>query len=139
MSSKNEIYEFINENPYFHLASLEGDQPRVRTILLYRADENGIIFHTGAQKDLFKQLGNNPRVEMCFNNYQDNIQVRITGITELVDDLAIKKEIVNERDFLKPFIEESGYEMLAVYRVKDCVATIWTMANNLEPKKYIEL
>jgi hypothetical protein len=69
------------------------------------------------------------------------VQVRVSGVAELVEDLALKKEIVAHptREFLRPFIEANGYEPLAVYRIKDLVATTWTMARNLEPRQAIPL
>jgi len=63
---KNEIFNLINQNPVFFLAITDGDQPRVRGMLLYRADESGIIFHTGAMKDLYTQVTKNNKVELCF-------------------------------------------------------------------------
>ncbi|MDA8077325.1 MAG: hypothetical protein M0Z79_00145, partial [Nitrospiraceae bacterium] len=67
------------------------------------------------------------------------IQVRVSGTVELVEDVELKKEIVRNRDFLKPFVDRAGYDPLAVYRVKDGVASIWTMRTNLEPKKLVAL
>ena len=42
-------------------------------------------------------------------------------------------------EFLKPWIEQAGYDVLGTFILKDAKACIWTMATNLEPKKYIEL
>ena len=64
--TKSEILALINANPACHLATVEGNAPRVRGILLYRADENGLVFHTGNTKDLHRQLTRNPKVEFCF-------------------------------------------------------------------------
>ncbi len=139
--NKSEIFEFINANPVFHLATVEGNKPHVRGMLVYRADENGIIFHTGKGKDLHKQLSSNPNVEMSFNNgkFEDLIQIRISGSVELVEDLNLKKEIVQKREFLKPWVDQMGYEPLAVYRLKNGVAIIWTMKTNFAPKELIQL
>lgn len=139
--NKAEIFAFLNANPVFHLATLDGDKPRVRGMLLYRADERGIFFHTGKMRDLYKQLAANPQVELSFNNgsAEDLIQVRISGAVELLEDLELKKEIVRDRDFLKPFVAQAGYDPLAVYHIKNGLASIWKMQTNLEPKKYVEL
>lgn len=138
---KNEIFAFLQSNPAFHLGTTEADQPRVRGMLLYKGDEKGIIFHTGKMKDVHRQLSNNPKVELCFNNYQDHIQVRIMGVVELIEDLELKKEIVNSpgREFLKPWIEKMGYETFAVCKLRNGRATVWTMETNFEPKSYIDL
>ena len=46
--TKEELYTMMNQNPAFHLSTVEGNQPHVRGMLLFRADENGIIFHTAS-------------------------------------------------------------------------------------------
>ncbi len=94
---------------------------------------------TGRTKDLFKQLINHPEAEFCFYNSQSNIQVRVNGRLELVEDQKLKEEIVSQRDFLKPWVEQAGYEMLAVFLMTRGQATIWTMETNFAPKEYIEL
>lgn len=138
---KQEIFQFLNANPVFHLATIDGDRPRVRGMLLYRADENGIVFHTGKMRDLHAQLTKNPVVEMSFNNGSDEdlIQIRVSGTVALDEDLELKKEIVRKREFLKPFVEKMGYEPLAVYRLKNGTASIWSMKRNLEPKELVTL
>ena len=135
--TQQEIFEFINKNQACTLATTDGNKPHVRGMLIFRADNNGIIFHTGVMKDVFKQLQNNPNVELCFIN--DNIQIRISGTASLENDLKLKEEIVANRPFLKPIVDQYGYEPLAVFRVRKLVATVWSMATNLAPKEYIEL
>lgn len=138
---QNEIFALINENQACHLATAEDDVPHVRGILVYRADENGIIFHTGKFKDLYRQLCANPQVEFCFtnNDMQNLIQVRVNGRVEAVENLELKKEIVAERDFLKPWVEKEGYDGLAVFRLKNGRVTVWTMATNFAPKTWVDL
>jgi len=136
---KAEIYAFLNTNPIFHLATIEEGKPHVRAMMLYKADENGIIFHTGRDKDLHGQLKENPNVELCFNDYKDNIQIRVSGLAQEVEDLELKKAIVSQREFLKPWVEKYGYETLTVCRVTNCIATIWTFESNQAPKTYIRL
>ncbi len=137
----NEILQFLNSNMIFHLATVENGEPRVRGMWLYRADENGLIFHTGKVKDLHKQLQANAHVELSFTNGKfDNLtQVRVRGTAELVEDMDLKQEIVQKRPFLRPWIEKDGYGNMAVYRVKNGQATVWTMKDNLNPKEFVEL
>lgn len=137
--TKAEIIQFMNANPACHLATADGNQPRVRGMLMYRADEQGVLFHTGTTKDLYKQLMANPRVELCFNSMKDGVQVRVSGKAELVEDQKLKEEVVANRPFMKPWIEERGYQFLAVFRVRNAAAVVWTMATNLEPKTLVQL
>ncbi len=139
--NKNEILNFLNANPIFHLATIEGDKPHVRGMYLYRADESGILFHTGKMKDVHKQLTENPRVEMSFNNgtRENLMQIRVSGTVELVEDMGLKKEIVEKRPFLKPWVERDGYDSLAVYRLKNGRSVVWTMNANFAAKEPVEL
>ena len=143
--TKQEIIDLINNNPAFHLATVEEDQPRVRGMLLYKADESGIVFHSGTMKDVYKQITVNPKVELCFNDFKSGIQVRVSGELEIVEDNNLKDEISEHpsRVFLKPW-KESGelrdfYKTFAVFRLKNGIATHWTMEKNFAPKEQIIL
>lgn len=142
---KEEMFELMKANPAFHLATVEGDQPRCRTMFLFRADENGIIFHSGAMKMVHHQITENPKVEFCFNDFQKGIQVRVTGKLEIVEDNALKDEICEHpsREFLKPWREsgplEDFYNSFKVYRLTGGKAVWWTMETNFAPKEEVVL
>jgi pyridoxamine 5'-phosphate oxidase len=135
---KKEIYEFLNANPAFYLATSEDDTPHVRGIFLHRADENGLIFTTGKMRDLYRQLKKNPKVELCF--HKELFSVRVSGVVEELDhDLELKKEIVAVRPFMKRWIDAAGFEPMGVFRVVNCVATTWSMDKTLAPKEYFPI
>ena len=138
MTSK-EILKLVNENPAFHLATVDGDQPRVRGMLLFRADENGFIFHTASTKDVFRQMKENPKAEMCFSC--GGTQIRVTGVMEQVFDEKLRAEIFAHpsRKFLQAWVANGIDNLLQVFIMKDCSAVTWTMETNFEPKKTIEL
>lgn len=138
---KKEILALINENPRCFLATSDGGVPHVRGVLLYRADENGLIFHTGKFKDLYHQLCNNPAVEICFTSkdVQNLVQVRVNGTVELLEEAVLKEQIVADRDFLQPWVEKDGIDGLSVFRLNNGRATVWTMATNFANKEWIEL
>lgn len=137
--TKNQIFKFINRHSVFDIATSENGMPHVRSMILYRANEDGLIFSTRTSKDLYKQLSENPCVELCFYSGIEKRQVRISGTVEQVEDVGLKKEIIGRYPYLKPWIKEQGYEALAVYCLKHGRATVWTIANNLAPKVYIDL
>jgi uncharacterized pyridoxamine 5'-phosphate oxidase family protein len=137
--TKSEVFDFIRNNPVFALGTVEAGQSRVRMIMMYRADENGIIFNTGENKDLYKQLQSEPDVEMCFYNPKENKQIRISGAVEELEDIELKKQVVRDWPFLKEWVDKEGYDVLVVYRLKAGKATVWTMETNFKPKEYIQL
>lgn len=133
------VFDFINENSICHLATVFKGNPHVRAMLVYRANEDGIIMHTSKSKDLFKQLTANPKVELCFNNYDANIQVRVSGIIEFVEDLELKKEIAAKRKNLQPWIQQVGYDMMVVLKLKNGIADVWIPELTFTFKRYIQL
>lgn len=136
---KQEIFKLITQNPVFHLATMDGDQPRVRGMLLFRADENGIIFHTASTKDVYSQIMSNPKAELCFQC--DETQIRITGVLELVEDENLKREIFEHptRKFLQAWKDNGIDNLLTIFAMKNATAVTWTMADNFKEKVAISL
>ncbi len=137
--TKEQVFEFIRRNPVLSLATSEENKPHVRTMMLYRGDESGIIFTTGENKDVHRQLSANPQVEMCFYSAEEQRQIRIEGTVEVLEDLELKKQVVKDYPFLKEWVDREGYEVLIVYCLKNGRAITWTMETNFKPKEYIQL
>ena len=91
--NKQEIIDFINKHDNFYLATSDNNVPSVRVMKACIVDERGIIFNTKKFKNSYRQLKNNPKVEMCFYDDKEEIQIRISGEVEILDDLSIKKDI----------------------------------------------
>jgi uncharacterized pyridoxamine 5'-phosphate oxidase family protein len=137
--TKTEIFEFIRNSPVFALATAQDNKPHVRMMMLYRVDDNGIIFNTGENKDIHRQLSKNENVELCFYNAEQGKQVRISGSVEEIEDLTLKKQVVKDFPFLKEWVDREGYDVLVVYCLKHGRATVWTMETNFKPKEYTQL
>ena len=143
--TKDQIFELMNSNLAFYLATVENGEPRVRGMMLYKADETGIIFHTGAFKDVYRQIIANPNVQMCFNDMAKGIQIRVRGMLEEIMDTNLKDEISNHptRAFLKKMHESSPiedfYNSIRVFKMKNGIANIWTFDTNFASKEDIQL
>lgn len=137
--TEQEIYEFMNENVGFYLATTESDQPHVRGMMLFRADENGIIFHTASTKDVYNQIMNNPKVELCF--YGNGTQVRVTGVLDNVKDENLREQIFNHptRAFLNAWKQKGIDHLLEIFVMKNCEAVTWTMATNFDEKNPVKI
>jgi uncharacterized pyridoxamine 5'-phosphate oxidase family protein len=137
-----EIYELMNSNPFFHLATLDRDTPRVRGMMLFKAGPDGIYFHSGTFKALHKQIVANSRAELCFFDPKSGTQVRVNGNLEIVEGDAMKLEMVNHpsRAFLKKWMEDGDakefLKKFSVYRLHGGTATVWTFATNFEPQEW---
>ena len=140
MMNRQEIFAFLNQYTVATLATTDGERPYLRYVWTVKSDENGILFHTGKMKDMFKQLMNNPNVEICFVNEDRSIQIRVFGKARMLDDLVIKNELAEKRPFLKDIEKKLGnLDFLSVFLLEQCVATVWTMQTNMMPKEYVNL
>ena len=141
--TKQEVFSMMTDVGAFSIATVDNALPRVRVCMLYRADENGIVFHTGVFKDLYRQLMADAHVELCVNDQKTGTQLRICGTMQPVDDKALKDEIVSHpsRAFLREWCESDPafYDHFIVFRMTDGVANCWTMATNNAPKEYLPL
>jgi pyridoxine/pyridoxamine 5'-phosphate oxidase len=143
---KEQVFEVMNSNPVMFLATVDGTEPRVRGMMLYKAGESGIVFHTGPQKDVCRQILENPHVQMCFYDATQNIQVRVRGVLEKIDDVSGKEEIAAHpsRSFMQGWkanckTMDEFYNMFSVFCLKNGLANVWTFATNFAPKEDIQL
>ena len=65
MENAERVCQFLDEAQVYYLATVEGDQPRVRpfgTALVY---DGRLYIQTGKIKAVSKQISANPKVEIC--------------------------------------------------------------------------
>lgn len=132
--------KFTNENPVCSLATVDNDQPRVRMLGFWFADETGFYFQTSTIKEFSNQLKMNPKTEVCFYKHEGMIgtMLRISGEVEFLEDYKLKEKALLDRPFLKSFGITSDSPMLVLFRIGHGQAYFWTMDNNLKPKEIIE-
>lgn len=74
--------KFLQDAGVYYLATVEGDQPRVRPFGTAHIFEGKLYIQTGKAKNVSGQIHANPKVEVCA--FKDDEWLRITG--ELVED-----------------------------------------------------
>ena len=82
MAAIEKVYNFLKEAQTYYLATVDGDQPRVRPFGTINIFEGKLYIQTGRVKDVAKQLAANPKAEICA--FKDGVWLRVAG--ELVDD-----------------------------------------------------
>jgi pyridoxamine 5'-phosphate oxidase len=131
--------KFTNENSVCFLATVKNNQPHVRALGFWFADETGFYFQTSSNKEFTLHLNENPKTEICF--YKPDVRIgtmlRITGEVEFVDDLKLKLKALMDRPFLKNFGITVDSPSLVLFRISHGNAHFWTMDNNLKPKEII--
>lgn len=129
----DEFIHFAKDNPTCYLATTEGDQPHVRAIQLFFADETGFYFGTLSPKEMSKQLHNNPKVEMCFYNNPHDFaqakQMRIRGEVEFIEDPEMKHKLHEQRLFLDDLAGRNLESISEVFKVKTGDIHFWSISD----------
>lgn len=128
--SKHDVMAFVKANPACTIATVEGDQPRVRGFLAVTFDDDRIYFTTGAAKNVYRQLSKNPKVELCFLTPEFGTMLRISGEMEVVEDREKKRTLIDERDYLKGFKADDPAFILL--RLANGKARFWTIESNMK-------
>jgi general stress protein 26 len=107
----------IQSDRFPYLATMDGDQPRVRPVSPVRTD--GYTIYVANLRNYHKtaEIAANPRVELCYLDDQHN-QVRITGVAEVVTDRPLLQEIWDANPLLRQYLGSIDNPELIVYRVR---------------------
>ena len=76
------VLQFLKDAETYYLATVEGNQPRVRPFGTAHIFEGKLYIQTGKVKDVSKQLHANPKAEICA--FKGGEWIRVAG--ELVED-----------------------------------------------------
>ena len=120
MEGIEKVYKFIEEAQTYYLATVEGDQPRVRpfgTILLY---DGKLYIQTGKIKSVSKQLAANPKAEICA--FKDGKWLRLAGELINDDNRDIKAAMLDKMPSLKAMYSADDDNTQVLY-FKNAVAT----------------
>src|SRR5437868_14417337 len=107
----------VKADRFPHLATVDGDQPRLRPVSPVRTD--GFTVYVANLRGYHKtvEIEANPRVELCYlDDHHD--QVRITGVAEVVTDRALLQEIWDANPLLRQYLGSLDNPELIVYRVR---------------------
>ena len=98
------------------LASIDGDQPRLRPVSPVRTDGFTIYVANLRQYHKTSELAANPNVELCYLDDEHN-QVRLTGVAEILEDRKLLEEIWNANPLLRNYLGSIDNPDLIVYRI----------------------
>ena len=108
----NEVYEFLKKCGTYYLATVEGDQPRVRPFGTVDVFEGKLCIQTGKVKAVSKQLQANPKAEICA--FADGVWLRVAGTLVRDDRVEAKKHMLDQYPSLQAMYsaEDDNTEVL---------------------------
>ena len=125
------VCNFLKEAGVYYLATVEGDQPRVRPFGTAHIFEGKLYIQTGKVKPTSKQLAANPKAEICA--FMNGKWIRIAG--ELVEDdrVEARKSMLDAYSNLRHMYDENDDNTQVLY-FRNAVATISSFT---EPEEVI--
>ncbi len=117
----NKVKDFLKDVGTYYLATVDGDQPRVRPFGTVNEFEGKLYIQTGKSKDVAKQIAANPKVEL--SAFKDGQWIRVA--CKLVEDdrREARKSMLDAYPNLRGMYSEDDGNTV-VYYMEDATATI---------------
>ena len=128
-----EVYDFLKDAEYYFLATVEGDQPRVRPFGTYVIFEDKLYIQTGKVKAVSKQMAANPKIEICA--FKDGKWLRIAAEAINDDRLEAKEYVLDQYPELKDRYSADDGNTQVLY-LKNATATFSSFSGESEVVKF---
>ncbi|MBQ2952414.1 MAG: pyridoxamine 5'-phosphate oxidase family protein [Clostridia bacterium] len=127
------VCEFLKNAGTYYLATVEGDQPRVRPFGTALIFEGRLYIQTGKAKPVAQQLAANPKAEICA--FRDGTWLRVAG--ELVEDdrVEARKAMLDAYPSLRAMYDENDGNTQVLY-FRHAVATFSSFAAPAETVEF---
>lgn len=124
-----EVFEFLKSCEVYYLATVEGDQPRVRPFGTVDIFEGKLYIQTGKVKNVSKQIQENPKVEICA--CEGGKWLRVSGKLVRDDRVEAKKHMLDNYPELRSMYSEDDDNTEVLY-FEDATAVFYSFTD--EPK-----
>lgn len=128
-STMQSVYEFLKKAGAYHIATIEGDQPRVRPFGSQHIFEGRLYIAAGKAKDVAKQIASNPKVELSAYDGKDE-WLRVSATLVENEGEAVYQSLLEEFPSLKDIYSDRS--SIGVYYLKDATAKFYSFTG--EPR-----
>ncbi len=125
-----EVLDFLKEVGTYFIATVDGDQPRVRAFGTINEFEGKLYIQTGKSKPVSKQMAKNPKIEICAFLNGKWLRLSATAVND--DRVEAKKSMLDAYPGLRGRYSETDDNTQVLY-LKDAVATFSSFSE--EPKE----
>ena len=108
-----EVYDFLKEAEVYYLATFDGKKPRVRPFGSLNIFEGKLYIETSNNKDVFKQIMDNPYVELCAVKGRD--WIRVSGKLIRDERLEAKESMFNNNPILREYYKADSDKTEVLY------------------------
>ncbi len=116
-----EVYEFLKKSETYYIATMDGDQPRVRPFGTVDIFEDRLYIQTGKIKNVSRQIHANPKIEIC--GMAGDQWIRIEAVAVEDDRNEARQHMLDTYPMLKGmYAADDGNT--EVFYLKEATATI---------------
>ena len=126
-----EVLDFLKKANTYFLATMDGDQPRVRPFGTAHIFDGKLYIQTGKSKSCSKQMVANPKIEICAMFEGSWIRITATAVTD--DRVEAKRSMLDAYPHLKDRYSAEDANTHVLY-LKDATAKIESFGG--APKEY---
>jgi uncharacterized pyridoxamine 5'-phosphate oxidase family protein len=130
--SMKEVYDFLKKCGHYFIATVDGDQPRVRPFGTAVIFENKLYIQTGKKKNVSKQLKANPKIEICALDISAGKWLRIAATVVEDNRREAKQYVLDQYPELKSMYSADDNNTQVLY-LKNVTATFSSFAE--EPRE----
>jgi len=127
-----EVFEFIKKCGTYYLATVEGDQPRVRPFGAIAVFEDKLYIQTGKIKAVSHQIAANHKVEICAFDGASGTWIRVAGSLIRDERIEAKEYMLEQHPSLKNMYSATDDNTEVLY-FEDATATFSSFGGG-EPK-----
>lgn len=117
----SKVNDFLNEAGVFYLATVDGDQPKIRPLGAHIDCDGEEFFGVGDFKDVYKQLVANPKVELAAAK-ADGHWIRFTGKAKFEDDPKYAEAMLDYMPQLRGIYNDETGHKLMMFHIVDATA-----------------
>jgi len=122
----NDVYAFLKKCNIYYLATMDGNQPRVRPFGTVDWFEDKIYFQTDRRKDVSRQMAVNPKVEICAFDGSQWLRISATAVDD--DRFEPKKHLLDAYPNLPETVLAEDHNTQVLY-LKDATATLFSFTD----------
>ncbi len=116
----NKIVEELKKVKIFYVATIDNDQPRVKPFSSVSEFEGNAYLCTGKQKEIYKQISKNPKVELS-GMYDGGSWLRVSATLVKDDRIEAQEAVLNDPTGPSQ-LYTAGDNKFVVYRLTDVKA-----------------
>jgi len=126
-ANMEEVQAWLKDCGAFAIATVDGDQPRVRIFGVSEIIDGKLYIMTGKVKDVYKQIAQNGKFEICALKKSGTEWMRLSGVLVNDETLSVKEEFLNRNEGLKSMYKADDDNM-AVLQVTNATARFCSFA-----------